>query len=108
MQDHFILELFLELDLDHNFTFRGELYGITNQIYHDLAKAGGIALKAVRHLGQNLAGEFESLLMGTQAENVYDVSRVSRSRKSIVSKSSFPASTCNYALSRPPSYLICI
>ena len=62
----------------------GELDGVADQIDDDLPQAAQVANHLLGHLGVNIAGQFETLLLGAQGQHFdarsYAVSQVELDR----------------------------
>ena len=83
----------IAVDVDHHLALLGELDGVADQVDDDLPQPARVADQHVGHVGRNVAGQLQPLLLGPQGQRLRSCRRGCRAgRKSIVSSSSLPAS----------------
>ena len=69
-----VLAACLDLGMKHHLAMLGELDGVADEIEDDLAQATRVAHQRVRDIGPDVAGQFESFLLGTQRQASSSVS----------------------------------
>ena len=68
-----VLAASLGLHMKHNFSLLGELDGVANEVEDDLAQPGRISHQRIGHIGPDVAGEFESLLLSPQRQQLQGI-----------------------------------
>src|SRR5439155_7131412 len=81
VQQRRVIVLRHQLDLDEDLPPFGELDGVADQIDQDLPQTERIAEDDARHVGQHVAHELESLLLGAQRKRLQQIGGVIADRE---------------------------
>ena len=73
MQTDFVLGLRFFIDAHDDFSVRGELDGVADQVHDDLPQTAGIAHDAVRDIGSDVTDQLETLGMGADGQRRHGV-----------------------------------
>jgi len=89
---NFFARAFQKLDIEPDLAALGELHGVVHKIGEDLAETQRVAEQHVRNAGRDVRKELEAFIVGFLSSERGDRSNDFIGLKSVVSRSSLPAS----------------